>query len=575
MFLKNLSLTQKSNLFANAIILIFFSIFSLSMYFLQKKALFEIMEAFAESTSQIFLKSIPTEKVKVLSQKEDRETYFELLPILDALGELSDYAPAVYFVFANEKDKNTAISMISSKNVRETDYDYGLPYSMSETYAKAFFEAKEKKRIAMTEVYTDEFGSWITFLKPFYDSENNMIAIFGYDVDAKFVLEANYRLIIMNITISFIMLGLFSILNFLFFKRVLSPIKEIQSHLEIISKGNLGHTLTKRKNDELGQLIDRINQMNQNLKTLVEKVKASSHNVIQLISELVSQVEQKQTSLQETKTKSLEIINVIEEQKQAIHLMTNKIESFRTKIENWSKHINIIHNHITNINEFSKKGESYLITYVQKNEDIQLKNEKNIQNMTLFIDKLSQINEILEAIKEIASRTNLLSLNASIEAARAGEEGRGFGVVAREVGKLSDESQIYVDNINKIVHGIQNESKQILEDFLLNTKEIQNSKETLYSLKDQFGEVEKNANELFHSFDELQNDFYKLKDDSNELKNDTFKIIHFSESSQVTSKLIGERIEKLNEIFELDLKYLSNLNKLQKELKEVTSYFKV
>jgi len=64
---------------------------------------------------------------------------------------------------------------------------------------------------------------------------------------------------------------------------------------------------------------------------------------------------------------------------------------------------------------------------------------------------VSKINDLANAIKEIAEQTGLLSLNASIEAARAGEAGRGFSVVASEIGKLADQSSKTVGNITSIV----------------------------------------------------------------------------------------------------------------------------
>ena len=90
------------------------------------------------------------------------------------------------------------------------------------------------------------------------------------------------------------------------------------------------------------------------------------------------------------------------------------------------------------------------------------------------LNSLSEINVMASSILDIASQTNLLSINASIEAARAGEAGRGFAVVAEEIGKLAETSedtasgiQKLCDSSNQSIHAV-NECVQTIMQFMEN-----------------------------------------------------------------------------------------------------------
>lgn len=82
-----------------------------------------------------------------------------------------------------------------------------------------------------------------------------------------------------------------------------------------------------------------------------------------------------------------------------------------------------------------------------------------------LVKTAEEANKILEVVSEISSQTNLLALNASIEAARAGESGRGFSVVAGEVGKLAERTKESVKQIDAtlkcIMTGVQEVSSKI------------------------------------------------------------------------------------------------------------------
>jgi len=86
---------------------------------------------------------------------------------------------------------------------------------------------------------------------------------------------------------------------------------------------------------------------------------------------------------------------------------------------------------------------------ITSNEQMLNKNVNDIYAIS------EEINEVLAFIKQIADETKMLGLNAAIEAARAGEAGRGFGVVAEEIRKLSDESKETVVKIRGLTERIK------------------------------------------------------------------------------------------------------------------------
>lgn len=102
-----------------------------------------------------------------------------------------------------------------------------------------------------------------------------------------------------------------------------------------------------------------------------------------------------------------------------------------------------------------KAGDSYVKAQEYANEADESREEMNamIAAMQRINDASMRIGNIISEIEDIASQTNLLSLNASIEAARAGESGRGFAVVADQIRELADQSAQAANDTRELIEG--------------------------------------------------------------------------------------------------------------------------
>lgn len=86
------------------------------------------------------------------------------------------------------------------------------------------------------------------------------------------------------------------------------------------------------------------------------------------------------------------------------------------------------------------------------------------RNMQSLSAQMQELGVIIQEVKNISMQTNMLALNASIEAARAGEFGRGFTVVAQEIGKLANQSELAAKRVEETLNAISGNANTLAED---------------------------------------------------------------------------------------------------------------
>lgn len=114
-----------------------------------------------------------------------------------------------------------------------------------------------------------------------------------------------------------------------------------------------------------------------------------------------------------------------------------------------------------NTAEAAKKGGKLVIQTIEGMQLIRVTVSTINKKMKSLSEKLLEIGNISQLISDIASRTNMLAMNASIEAARAGDQGKGFVVIAEEIRSLADRSGQATKDITGIIKAIQTEAGEV------------------------------------------------------------------------------------------------------------------
>ncbi|RPK24497.1 methyl-accepting chemotaxis protein [Paenibacillus xylanexedens] len=404
------------------------------------------------------------------------------LKIRDELDDFRVSIGAMYVYFVKIDDKGTPLIMVDGMK----DADKASPINeVTDIPQKAVQKLLLGQPASSSIINNEEYGNYISSYAPMLDNNGAVTGVIGIDTAVSVIgsIESD----IMKSSIPFyallLLITLIGIAVVMWFiVRGLRPLQPLKASVEKMAQGELAEAnqiLTSyrlKSKDEIGTTYQAMIHMSGNLNKIVSNMVegvAVTTNILSDSTKQFNRSTEEMLEMSKTVDQSVEQIRQgAHTQKQGASDSANAMEEIAKGITDISESSMIVSDAATSALATAESGKQSMTMMKTQMESISHVSGEVVVMVQVLNNYSQEIGGALHTVRDFASQTKLLALNASIEAAHAGEHGKGFAVVADEVRKLAEASSTSMERISDLLLRIQQESQQIGSQMGVTAQEI-------------------------------------------------------------------------------------------------------
>lgn len=359
-------------------------------------------------------------------------------------------------------------------------------------------------------------------------------------------------------------------------KNISKPLKEVCKNAESVASGNLTvQALHVKTRDEIKDLSVSFNKMFDQMKNSMLKIREISHQVHGASTQLSIIAEPNSKAGEDISDSVLHMVEGIKEQSQNTMENSGNINKIYRITEQMDQNNHKIVENTHQTVELATRGIDYINDFVDQMHLIGEKITRSMQTTERLNASSEEMNDMLKAISDIATQTNLLSLNASIEAARAGAAGRGFAIVAEEIRKLAENSTNFSEKVSHMIVEFEAELKEISKQMKENKEQIEMGNLIVNKAQGYFIKIKDTSvivdNEIQTNAIELQDLASKMSAMDKSFERNNQIVLLNEASSENISAAVQEQLASLEELTSEAMQ----LNQLAAEMDQIVQGFKI